>query len=62
MQLSIDTMIMLARSGDEQAVKVLRSMEVVRRDTKFFYQIEPGIFCQVPERRHPTIIGIPWQS
>ncbi len=51
MRLSEETMVKLARSGDEQAIKVLRAAEEAAHkdltDTEFYYQEGPGIFYKV---------------
>ena len=63
MQLQYNTMVMLARSGDEQAIEVLRSVENHTRKSllqaTFYFQKEPGLFCQVDESRKATVLGMP---
>jgi N-acetylglucosamine kinase-like BadF-type ATPase len=48
MQLSPGTIVLLARSGDEQAIDILRNVENDTRKTltevKFFFQKGPGVF------------------
>ena len=63
MQLQYDTVVMLARLGDDQAVRVLRSVENNTRksllQTTFYFQEGPGIFIHVDESRRPTMMGMP---
>lgn len=63
MQLQYSTVILLARTGDEQAIQVIRSVENNTNksflQTSFYFQEGPGIFYQVNERRRDTILGMP---
>lgn len=64
MRLSQDTLIMLARSGDDQAVKVLQTVEnetnPVIRETEYHFHNYHGLFYVPPMRtRHNTLMGIP---
>lgn len=63
MQLSQNTLVLLARAGDDQAIEVLRDVENETEETisgtKFFFQMEPGIFVSPKNNRRKTMLGMP---
>jgi len=62
MRLSYETLVSLARGGDEEAIGVLRNAENKTsrqlEETEFYFQEGLGLFYMVNDRRK-TIIGMP---
>lgn len=62
MRVSYGTMALLAREGDDQAIRVLQNAEnqttLELRDTEFFFEEPLGIFFKPPTRR-ATLMGMP---
>jgi len=63
MEISHQTLLVLARTGDEQSIDILRQVENeserVMKGIKFFYQEGTGVFFSKPKIGRDTILGMP---
>lgn len=64
MRISEQTLVLLARGGDEDAIRVLKIVENETKsnllETEFYFQVGPGLFhtAQLDSRRR-TVMGMP---